>query len=70
MRGKLVYSSDRAAIVRKAREQGLTDAQILGALVSNEYSARTKRKIVREWAKHLGLTEGEAEDAAKKAGLF
>ena len=66
----LVYSTDRAYIVRLAREKGLTDAEILTSLVQNEFGDKTRRKIIREWATHLGLSEEEALQLAKGTGLI
>ena len=70
MKRKLVYSTDRGEIVKRAREHGMTDAQVLKSLVANEYGVRVKQKIIREWAQHLGLTAKEAEEIAKKAGVL
>lgn len=44
--------------------------KILKALTANVYGVRAKQKIVKEWAPHLGLTDIEAEETAKKAGAL
>ncbi len=67
---KLVYSTDRVAIVRAARGQGMTDEQILLSLVANEYGSAARRKILKEWAPALSLTEQEALALARRAGIL
>jgi hypothetical protein len=66
----LRYTNDRALIVRVARQKGLTDKQILKALVANEYGEAARRGIIRDWAEALGLTEKEALQVAKEEGLI
>ena len=66
----LRYSSDRTEIVRLARERGLSDGEILKALLANEYGQRARAQIVREWAEVLGLSEEEALAIARRAGLL
>ncbi|HYO71267.1 MAG TPA: hypothetical protein VEU33_34825 [Archangium sp.] len=67
---RLVYSTDKQAIVKQARAAGLPTGKILSALVSGEYGVQAKLKIVREWAPSLGLSEDEAMLEAKKAGIL
>jgi hypothetical protein len=60
----LRYSTDRAYIVKLARERGCSDAEILRSITSNEvYSERVR--IIREWAPYLGLTPDAALDIAR-----
>jgi hypothetical protein len=68
--GRLVYSDDRALIVRLARERGMDDTRILSALVQNEYGDKGRRKIIEEWAKELGLSADQALKLAVRAGLI
>ncbi len=63
------YSSDRVAIVREARKRGMTDGEILRSLCRSE-SVQERRRIVREWAAALGLTELEALSVARREGVI
>jgi hypothetical protein len=63
-----VYSSDHEWLVRTAREAGLSDAQILAKVTSGRVRA-DRLKLIREWARDLGLTEAEALDIARKAAI-
>jgi len=56
--------------VRLARERGLSDEQILKALLANEYGHRVRVQIVREWAGILGLSEDQAIAIARRCGLL
>lgn len=67
---KLVYSDDRVAVIRLARERGHSDAQILSALVANEFGDRARLAIIDDWAPALGLTREEARAIARRAGLI
>jgi hypothetical protein len=66
---KLVYSTDKVAIVRQARQTGMSDGEILAALVANEYGNRAREKIIREWAPALAMTVNEALEFARRTGL-
>jgi hypothetical protein len=68
----LKYTSDRATLIRTAREHGLSDKDVLKALVANEYGDgdAARRKIIREWATDLGLAEEAALQTAREAGLI
>jgi hypothetical protein len=68
-RPRLVYSTDKVAVVRQARNVGMSDQEILSALVANEFGKRTREKIIREWAPALGLTADEALQLARRASL-
>ena len=65
----LRYTNDRAMIIRIAREKGLSDKEILKQLVAGEVASE-RRRIIREWANDLGLTEDEALRVAREAGLI
>ncbi|MBI2898369.1 MAG: hypothetical protein HYY06_32765 [Deltaproteobacteria bacterium] len=65
---RLRYSTDKVAIVRAARANGMSDGEILLALCRGEREA-TRRRIVREWAAPLGLTAEEALAQARKVGI-
>lgn len=68
MDAKLRYSSDRVAIVRAARAKGMSNEEILEAACRGEIAAE-RRRIVREWAAPLGMTEDEALALARKVGV-
>jgi len=68
MDDSLRYSTDKVAIVREARKRGIADPQILTALCRSEVASE-RRRIIREWAPALGLTEDEAIALARAAGL-
>lgn len=65
----LRYTTDRVAIVREARKRGMGDGEILAALCQAEVASE-RRRIVREWAPALGLTEPESLAVARSAGLI
>lgn len=67
---RLVYSTDKTEIVRKARAVGMSDAQIIRHLVANEYGEQARKRIIQIWAKALGLTNEAALAVAKRAGLI
>ena len=67
---KLVYSTDRVAIVRAALENGLTQQEIIASLTANEYGVAARTRIIKDWAPALSLTEEEALALARRAGII
>lgn len=57
-------------MIRVAREKGLSNVDILKALVANEYGTERKKEIIRAWAESLGLENEEALEVARKAALI
>lgn len=66
----LRYTDDHAELIRLARSKGLTDAEILKALLANEYGDQARLEIVQKFAPHLGLSFDEARAVAVKSGLI
>jgi hypothetical protein len=66
---RLRYTDDKEALVKIARQKGLSDETIMKALVANEYGKRTPKDIIREWAPSLGLEPETAIEKAVKAGI-
>ena len=67
---RLVYSDDKTAIVRQARAQGFTNAEILKHLTTNVYGVVEKKRIIAEWALALDLTNDEAIETARRAAII
>ena len=63
------FTTDRPAIVKAARNQGKSDAQILSLACSGRVYAE-RRQIIKEWASPLGLTEAQALDLAQKESII
>jgi hypothetical protein len=66
----LRYTDDLKELVKLARERGLTDAEILRAVVANEYGDRARLEIVLKYAPHLGLSDSDARGLAVREGLL
>ena len=56
--------------IAAAREAGFSDAEILKSVLSNVYGANSRREMVVEWGKLLGLETSEALHVAHAAGLI
>jgi hypothetical protein len=67
---KLVYSTDRVAIVRAARASGFNNELILLALTENEYGRSARIRIIKDCASALSLTEAEALAVARRLGII
>lgn len=66
----LRYTDDHKEIIKLARAKGLSDAEILKALVANEYGDGVRLQIVLKFAPFLGLSEDDARELAAKSGLI
>jgi len=66
----LRYTDDHKAIIKLARSKGLSDEEILKALVANEYGDGARLQIVLKFAPFLGLSEEDAREVAAKSGLI
>lgn len=66
----LRYTDDKRELIRLAREKGLSDEEILTALVANEYGDRKRLEIILSFAPYLGLSDPDARDLATQSGLI
>lgn len=54
---RLAYSSDKKSLIRLARENGLTNHQIIVQL-SQGRSYKERAKLAKEWCEYLGISYG------------
>jgi len=61
---------ERLKLIKSARESGMSDAQILEAVLRGVFGGNRRRKIVLEWGELLGLEPSDALRLAFAAGLI
>jgi hypothetical protein len=66
----LRYTDDRKDLVKLARGKGMSDADILRALLANEFGDANRLQIIFQFAPYLGLSEESARELAAKCGLI
>lgn len=62
--------AERQALVGLARLSGLSDEEILRLLITGVRGADTRRQLIVQWGKYLGLDASEALRKARRAGLI
>jgi hypothetical protein len=66
-----MYSrKERETMVQVARGYGMSDTEILKALLANELGATHRRELVVEWGEIMGLKSSEALRIAAAANLI
>lgn len=66
----LVFTTDRALLIAKARMLGMSDEDILRIALGGERAGNRRRQIVVEWGEAIGLEASVALRKAQRAGLI
>lgn len=65
-----IYSTDKRRIVMMAREEGLSDCEILRQLLRGEYGIFHRKQILLDWAGALEMEASEVLRTAVECGLL
>jgi hypothetical protein len=65
----LRYTDDKKELIRLARDKGLSNEEIMKALVANEYGDQKRLQIILDYAPYLDLTDADARALVVRSGL-